>query len=142
MKVLTLEMIEDRYNPMEWTHAFTDGSSEGAVKNGGGGVFIRHTDGRLTPRPFPTGKISSNGRAEAAALLHAAKIFTRTASQPPRKTVFFTDCKSLLGGLQSTRGEQQLQYIKRELNNLSRMSTLALQWLPSHSEITGRQAVK
>ena len=81
MNDLTLEMIEDRYNPMEWTHAFTDGCSEGAVKNGGGGVFIRHTDGRLTPRTFPTGKISSNSRAEAASLLHAAKVFTRTASQ-------------------------------------------------------------
>ena len=70
MEALTLEMIEDRYNPVEWTQAFTDGCSEGAVKNGGGGVFIRHTGGRLTPRAFPTGKISSNFRAETAALLH------------------------------------------------------------------------
>ena len=70
---------------MEWIHASTDGPSEGAVKNGGGDIFIRHTDGRLTPRAFPTGKISSNVRAEAAALLHAAKIFTTTASQPATK---------------------------------------------------------
>ena len=60
MKALVLEMLEDRYNPMEWTHAFTGGFSEGAAKNGGGGVFVRHTDGRLTPRAFPTGKRGSS----------------------------------------------------------------------------------
>ena len=78
LKALTLEMIEAQYNPSEWTHVFTDGSSDGAVKNGGAGIFIRHTDGRLTPRAFPTGRISSNYRAESAALLHAAQALAKS----------------------------------------------------------------
>ena len=45
LKALALEKIEDKYNPRQWTHVFIDGSSEGEMKNGGGGIFIRHTDG-------------------------------------------------------------------------------------------------
>ena len=95
MKALAQEMIADKYNPSEWTHVFTDGSSEGAVKNGGAGVYIKHTNGTVTDRAFPTGKISSNFRAETAALLNAVRIFLGPAS-PLQKTVFFTDCRSLL----------------------------------------------
>ena len=131
MKTLALELIDEKYNPREWTHVFTDGSSEGAVKNGGAGIFIRHTDGRLTPKAYPTGKISSNYRAESTALLQALQLFTKSAS-PPQKIVFFTDCKSMLEGLQSTRNEQQVSDIKQALLILKRKSAITLQWIPAH----------
>ena len=138
MKALALEMIDNQYNPSEWTHVFTDGSSEGAVKNGGAGVYIRHTDGRLTPKAYSTGKISSNYRAESTALFHAVHLLTRSASPPP-KIVFFTDCRSLLQGLQSVRTEQQLRTIKQALLELSRQSTVTLQWIPAHCGISGNE---
>ena len=138
LKTLALEMIDQKYNPREWTRVFTDRSSEGAVKNGGAGIFIRHTDGRLTPKAYPTGKISSNYRAESTALLQALQLFTRTASPPP-KIVFFTDCKSMLEGLQSTRNEQQVSDIKKALSTLKGKSTIILQWIPAHCGINGNE---
>nr|KAG5697608.1 hypothetical protein BaRGS_001033 [Batillaria attramentaria] len=138
LKALALEMIDEQYNPSEWTHVFTDGSSEGAVKNGGAGIFIRHTDGRLTPRAFPTGRISSNYRAESTALLHAARALSKSDNPPP-KIVFFTDCKSLLQGLQNPKSEQLLNTIKKTLQDLSRRSTITLQWIPSHCGIIGNE---
>ena len=36
-KILTLEMIQQRYPQTSWTHAYTDGSAENAVRNGGSG---------------------------------------------------------------------------------------------------------
>lgn len=138
MKVLAQEMIADQYNPSEWTHVFTDGSSERAVKNGGAGVFIRHTNGKVMHRAFPTGKISSNYRAETEALLHAVRIFLGPVS-PPQKVVFFTDCRSLLQRLQNSRSEQHMQDIKAALHELSRQSVIALQWVPSHCGIMGNE---
>ena len=40
-KALTLEMIQSRYPKSTWTHSFTDGSAENAVRNGGSGAYIR-----------------------------------------------------------------------------------------------------
>ena len=102
-------------------------------------VFIRHTDGRLIHRAFPTGKISSNYRAESAALLHAVKSFLGPADPPP-KIVFFTDCRSLLQRLQNIRVcEQQLKEIKAALHEISRQSEITLQWVPSHCGIAGNE---
>ena len=53
-------MIIDKYNSGEWTPVFKSRSSAEAVKKGRADVFLQHTDGRLTPRAFPSGKISSN----------------------------------------------------------------------------------
>ena len=46
----------------KWIQVFTNGSAEEAVKieRGRRGVFIKHTDGKLTARALPAGKISYN----------------------------------------------------------------------------------
>nr|KAG5710959.1 hypothetical protein BaRGS_013693 [Batillaria attramentaria] len=138
LKSLALEMIEANYHPAEWTHAFSDGSSEGAVKNGGAGVFIKYTDGNSTSKALPTGKISSNFRAEAAALLCATSLLLNAEPTPP-KIVFFTDCRSLLQSLQKPSTEKQLADIQENIRQLSRRSTVFLQWLPSHCGISGNE---
>jgi hypothetical protein len=43
-KALTLEMIDQKYPQDTWTHVYTDGSSQDAVRNGGSGVFIKFPD--------------------------------------------------------------------------------------------------
>jgi len=91
---LTLEML-DRYYPKEhWIHAFTDGSAEGAVKNGEGGMYIRFSDGSDIADSIPTGNLSTNNRAEACAMLHTARLLVEKEVTTP--TVNLTDCKSLL----------------------------------------------
>ena len=37
---ISLDYIETQYKPDSWTRAYTDGSAEEAMKNGGAGVYI------------------------------------------------------------------------------------------------------
>ena len=52
-KALTLYMIQDRYPKSTWTHVFTDGSAENAVRNGGSGAYIRRSDGTTSSLSIP-----------------------------------------------------------------------------------------
>lgn len=52
LKEISLDMTEDQYNPSERTYLST-----GAVRGVQAGIFIKHTDERLTSKSFPTGKI-------------------------------------------------------------------------------------
>ena len=67
-KALTLEMIQDRYPKSTWTHVFTEGSAENAVRNGGSCAYIRRPDGTTSSLSIPAGDLSSNCRAEVHAL--------------------------------------------------------------------------
>ena len=73
-KGLTLEMILDRYPKSTWTHVFTDGSAENAVRNGRSGAYIRRPDGTTSSLSIPAGDLSSNYRAEVHALKAATKL--------------------------------------------------------------------
>ena len=58
-KALTLEMIQSCYPKSTWTHVFTDGSAENAVRNGGSGAYIRRPDGTTSSLSIPAGDLSS-----------------------------------------------------------------------------------
>ena len=138
-RMLTLEMIDHNYNPRDWTHVFTDGSADGAVRNGGGGIFIKHPDGTQTSKAIPTGKISSNYRAESTALLEAIKTLTASTMPSSRNIVFFTDCKSLLQKIQNPKNERQQKETRTALQELSKGKTVTLQWVPSHCGVVGNE---
>ena len=55
LKILTME-IDKRYPAKTWTHIYTDGSAENAIRNGGCGVFIKR------PR-LPSVSLSKPGRS-------------------------------------------------------------------------------
>ena len=42
---LTLEYVNAKYPEDQWTHAYTDGSAAEAIRDLGGGVYIRYNDG-------------------------------------------------------------------------------------------------
>ena len=69
-KALTLEMMQDRYRKSPWTHVFTDGSAENAVRNGGSGAFIHRLDGTISSLSILAGDLSSNYRAEVHTSCH------------------------------------------------------------------------
>ena len=137
--MLTLEMIESCYHPREWTHVFTDGSADGAVRNGGGGIYLKNPNGTQTQKAFPTGKISSNYRAESTALLEAIRAVITSPVLSCRNVVFFTDCKSLLQNLENQKNEKQQREIRSALQELSKKATVALQWVPSHCGVQGNE---
>lgn len=47
LKTLTLEMTDIIHNLTQWTHVYTNWSSQGAVKNMGGGIYIKYSIGRM-----------------------------------------------------------------------------------------------
>ena len=111
-------MLHTEYPETTWTQAFTDGSAEKAVRNGGAGVFIKYPDGSRDSYSFPTGKTSTNFRAESCALLNAAKTLNQK-EQLSGHTVILTDCKSLLESLQTEEENKTMREIKTELKLLS-----------------------
>ena len=66
-KPLTLEYVDIKYPEEQWTHAYTDGSAVEATRDGGGGVYIRYSDG-TAQITIATGKYSINFKAEAEAI--------------------------------------------------------------------------
>ncbi|XP_076438275.1 uncharacterized protein LOC143277377 [Babylonia areolata] len=138
LKSLTLEALSTKYPPNTWARAYTDGSAEEAVKNGGSGVHIRFPDGKTISRSVAIGTLSTNFHAEACALLLAAQTFSQEDTVPTN-TVFLTDCKAILQSLQAPGGEQILTDIRQELNLLKQRTAVVLQWIPSHCGIGGNE---
>ena len=64
LRNLTFTLIADRFPHTAWTHVYTDGSAEEGMKNGGGGVHIRYSDGDSTFLSVPGGVQCSDYRAE------------------------------------------------------------------------------
>ena len=73
-KALTLEMIQSCYPKSTWTHVFTDGSVENALRNGGSGAYICRPDGTTSSLSIPAGDLSSNYRAEVHTLKAATEL--------------------------------------------------------------------
>ena len=108
------------------------------MKNGGGGVLIRYPDGSRVTKSIPTGKFSTNYRAEACALLHAAQTLN-AREELPLHTVILTDCKSVLQSLHTGEESQILRDIRQVLDTLCQRTTLVLQWIPSHCGVSGNE---
>lgn len=137
LKTLTLEMLHENYNATVWTHVYTDGSADAAIKNGGSGVLIRHPDGRTHSGSLPAGERSSNYRAELTALREAARLINADEHPPPH-IVFLTDCKSAIQSLQSP-SEQMERDTQRLLCDLSQRTQVAVQWIPAHCGLAGNE---
>ena len=60
VRSLTLEALNITYPSATWTKAYSDGSTEEAANNGGGGVFIKLPDGRSIRKSVATGQQSTN----------------------------------------------------------------------------------
>ena len=95
LKSRALEMLEEKFNPSEWIQAYTDGSADSAVRNGGSGVFVRFPGGRTMSSSIPVGVLTTNYTAELTALFKAAELIHQEESLPP-KVVFLTDCRSVI----------------------------------------------
>ena len=60
-KNISMDHIETHYKPDSWTRAYTDGSAEEALKNGGAGVYINY-ERRETKLAFATVQYSNKTR--------------------------------------------------------------------------------
>ncbi|GFS18323.1 reverse transcriptase [Elysia marginata] len=100
---LTQNMLDKKYTSNYWIRAFTDGSASEAVRDGGGGVYIEWPDNSSSKISIPTGKYSTNYKAEAEALQEAAKVLVNSEATHHARVVLLTDAGSVLDALDSTK---------------------------------------
>ena len=133
-----MEYLHSQYPKEAWTHVYTDGSAEEAVRNGGAGIFIQYPGGREDRISIPTGTFSTNYKAEADALSTAAT-FIETSPHSSKNVVFLSDALSVLQALQTSRSFDLID-LSSALYSLCRKCTVVLQWIPSHCNIHGNEA--
>ena len=137
LRALTLEEICSRYPHKQWTHVYTDGSAEQAIKNAGCGVYIQSPNRQVTL--FSScGARSSNFNAELQALQLAVDYLIEDEGCY-NKVVFLSDSLSALQSLQSTPAEKRTRQLRESFENLAFTSTVTLQWIPAHCGIKGNE---
>ena len=137
-KSLTQEYLETNYPKESWTHSYTDGSAENAVRNGGAGVYIQYAGGKEGKISLATGLYSTNYKAEAEALKTAAANIEVSIHASPN-VVLLTDALSVLQALQSNR-DTELNDLSAALASLCRGHAVTLQWIPSHCNVPSNEA--
>ena len=137
-KALTLEMIQSRYPKSTWTHVFTDGSAENAVRNGGSGACIRRPDGTTSSLSIPAGDLSSNYRAEVHAMKAATELLIEEDCNQ-QNIVLLSDSLSALQSLTNGPTDFRTQQLHNSLRTLSDNNRVVLQWVPAHVGIAGNE---
>ena len=138
MEIITTRHIDLNYPSENWIRVYTDGSAEEAVSNGGAGVYIEWPNGTTLEKSFPTGKHSSNYKAEATALEEAADILSSPKSHK-QNVVFLTDAKSVLQKLLNAKNKDQSK-LKKNLHQLTTtVKRVCLQWVPGHCNLFGNE---
>ena len=138
LKALTLEMIDTTYPYPDWIQAYTDGSSEEAVRNGGGGIYIKRPDKSANSISVPAGILCSNYRAELQALATASEHLAKDHLKNTR-VVFLTDSLSALQAISSSRTDSLISQIQDSISKLLRENEVVLQWIPAHVGVPGNE---
>ena len=87
-------------------HAYTDGSVEEATRNAGGGILLNLKDGRKIQQAIPTGRYSTNYKAEVQALKTAATTLVEQRETIQNKVVIFSDALSVMQALSNPQNKE------------------------------------
>ena len=132
-----MDHIETHYKPDSWTRAYTDGSAEEALKNGGAGVYINY-ERRETKLAFATGKYSNNYKAESVAMGKAVEEMLKEADKIKPNVVILTDALSVLEALGNPK-KKDLNPLREKIARLMSRSKVVFQWIPAHCGIPGNE---
>ena len=138
LKALSLEHMKSEFPQQEWTHVFTDGSATEATRNGGAGAIILFNDESETIS-IPTGRFSSNFRAETEAISEAAKTVASNSSRAMGRVVIFTDALSVLQALENPNNKDMNELRVSLMQVSAATEQTVLQWIPSHCGIDGNE---
>ena len=131
-------MIQDHYFKSTWTHVFTDGSAENAVRNGGSGAYMRRSDGTTSSLSIPAGDLSSNYRAEVHDLKTATEFLIEEDCNQ-QNIVLQSDSLSALQSLTNGPTDLRTQQLHNSLCTLSDNNRILLLWVPAHVGIAGNE---
>ena len=93
LRCVTQDMLKEKYPPDHWLRAFTDGSASEAILDGGGGIYIDWPDNTSSSISIPTGKYSTNYKAEAESLQKAARMLANSEATYNTKIGSTDRCK-------------------------------------------------
>ena len=139
-RAITLGYLSDKYPEDQWTHVYTDGSAEDAVRNGGGGIYFKERNGSEVSIAIATGKLSTNYKAETEALKTALhQLSLSDAETVHRKVVILTDASSVIQAIRNPK-RNDMDDIRSQLQTISsRFQEFTVQWIPSHCGIPGNE---
>ena len=130
----TLEMLDWDYNKSVWSHIYTDGSSDAAVRNSGAGSLSALAMENTFLRLLAADGLSSSYWPN---LLLCMKL-PSAATPPLSNIVFLINWKSAVPNLQSPR-----QQLERDtqclLCELSQHSKVAVLWITAHCGLVGNK---
>ena len=138
-RALALDYMEQAYPKELWTHAYTDGSAEEATRNGGGGIFLTLKDGTHIRQAIPTGKFSTNYKAEADALQTAAETLYANRDAIQTRVVVFSDALSVLQAVQNPQNKDLNSLVSALARLQQATEHTIIQWIPSHCNIAGNE---
>ncbi|KAI0233441.1 hypothetical protein LSAT2_016298 [Lamellibrachia satsuma] len=137
-KALTMEYIEQTYPHDISTHAYTDGSAEEAIRSRGGGILLNLKDGRKIKQAIPTGRYSTNYKAEAQAMKTAATILVEQRDAIQNKVVIFSDALSVMQTLSNPQNKE-LNVLSSAVSTAERHQTDSAPVDPSTRKHPGKQ---
>ena len=129
--------MQDHYPKSTWSHVFTDGSSENAVRNGGSGAYICCADGTTSSLSIPAGNLSSSYRAEVHALKAATEHLTEEDCSQQNIVLLSDSVCSPVS--HKWPGDLPTQQLHNSLCTLSNNNKVVLQWVPAHVGIAGNK---
>ncbi|GFX15486.1 putative rna-directed dna polymerase from transposon bs [Trichonephila clavipes] len=129
-----LATIHCRYSLDKWLHVYTDGSAEDAIKNAGTGSFSSAFN-----ISYPVGKYFDYFDGEIAAVSFA---IDKLESCSELSIVFFINSQAAILFLINSRYNENalVHSCRMKLIKLGKSrESIALQWIPSHCNISGNE---
>ncbi|GFV92990.1 RNA-directed DNA polymerase from mobile element jockey [Trichonephila clavipes] len=117
--------------------AYTDGSSDRSLSNGGAGIILLLPDGNNYKHKISTGIIASNFTSELVAIREAIILYQQNPHviDSTEGLVIFSDSKSAIGAIRN--GETNISCdiitLLEQLHN--KRKSCILQWIPAHVNI-------
>ncbi|GFW16692.1 probable RNA-directed DNA polymerase from transposon BS [Trichonephila clavipes] len=121
--------------------AYTDGSSDRSLSNGGAGIILLLPDGNNYKHKINTGIIASNFTSELVAIREALLLYQQNPHviDSTEGLVIFSDSKSAIEAIRN--GETNISCdiitLLEQLHN--KRKSCILQWIPAHVNIEGNE---
>ncbi|GFW01444.1 RNase H domain-containing protein [Trichonephila clavipes] len=121
--------------------AYTDGSSDRSLSNGGAGIILLLPDGNNYKHKINTGIIASNFTSELGAIREALLLYQQNPHviDSTEGLVIFSDSKSAIEAIRN--GETNISCdiitLLEQLHN--KRKSCILQWIPAHVNIEGNE---
>ncbi|GFX69256.1 probable RNA-directed DNA polymerase from transposon BS [Trichonephila clavipes] len=112
--------------------AYTDGSSDRALSNGGAGILLLLPDGNNYKHKTNTGMIASNFTSELMAVREALILYQQDSHviDSTEGLVIFSDSKSAIEAISHTTISCDIITLLEQLH--SKRKSCILQWIPTH----------